>query len=71
MWDLALIEAILRPELASPVVVPAPLIHDMNTVEQAPDNPRLVTVFEAIDAPGMERDFWEAVDAALSSTESP
>ena len=36
------------------------------TVEQSPDNNRRVTVFEAIDAEAMARDFWKAVDAALA-----
>jgi len=66
MGDLALIEAVLRPKLANPMVVGAPIIHDANTVEQFPDNPRRVTVFEAIDADGMRRDFWKAVDAAIA-----
>lgn len=66
MWDVSLIEAILRPELATPVVVGAPIIHDAETVEQSPDNNRRVTVFEAIDAEAMARDFWKAVDAALA-----
>jgi hypothetical protein len=65
MWDVALIEALLRPELATPVVVGAPIIHDAEKVEQFPDNPRRVKVFEAIDADAMRRDFWEAIDAAL------
>jgi inosine-uridine nucleoside N-ribohydrolase len=66
MWDVALIEAVLRPELATPVVVGAPIIHDAETVEQFPENPRRVKVFQAIDAQGMRRDFWEAIDAALA-----
>lgn len=66
MWDIALIEAVLRPKLATPVVVGAPTIHDSKTVQQFPDNPRRVTVFEAIDADGMRRDFWEAIDAAIA-----
>ncbi len=66
MWDLALIEAVVRPELATPTVVGAPIIHDAETVEQFPDNPRRVTVFEAIDAEKMRRDFWEAIDAAIA-----
>ncbi len=66
MWDVALIEAILRPKLATPVVVGAPIIHDAQTVEQYPDNHRRVTVFEAIDAEGMARDFWKAIDAAIA-----
>ena len=66
MWDIALIEAVLRPELATAVVVGAPIIHDAQTVEQFPDNPRRVKVFEAIDAEGMQRDFWEAIDAAIA-----
>lgn len=66
MWDVALIEAILRPELATPVVVGAPIIHDAETVEQYPDNSRRVTVFEAIDADGMAHDFWNAIDAAIA-----
>lgn len=66
MWDVALIEAFLRPELATPVVVGAPIIHDAETVEQNPDNKRRVTVFEAIDANEMAREFWRAIDAAIA-----
>ncbi|MEO8271039.1 MAG: nucleoside hydrolase [Aureliella sp.] len=66
MWDVALVEAILRPQLATAVVVGAPIIHDAETVEQFPDNPRRVKVFEAIDASGMQRDFWDAMDAAIA-----
>ncbi|MEW4568347.1 nucleoside hydrolase [Tautonia sp. JC769] len=65
MWDIALVEALLRPDLATPVVVGAPIIHDAETVEQHPENPRRVTVFQAIDAEGMRRDFWEAIEAAI------
>ncbi|WP_197355661.1 nucleoside hydrolase [Aureliella helgolandensis] len=64
MWDVALIEAVLRPKLATPVVVGAPIIHDAQNVAQFPDNPRRVKVFEAIDSQGMARDFWDAMDAA-------
>ncbi|HUG17480.1 MAG TPA: hypothetical protein VMM56_00785, partial [Planctomycetaceae bacterium] len=66
MWDLALIEAVLRPKLATRVVVGAPIIHNAGKVEQFSDNPRRVTVFAAIDAEGMRRDFWEAIDAAIA-----
>lgn len=66
MWDIALIEAVVRPELATPAVVGAPIIHDAETVEQFPDNPRRVTVFEAINAEKMRHDFWEAIDAAVA-----
>jgi hypothetical protein len=66
MWDIALVEALLRPKLATPVVVGAPIIHNANTVEQFPENPRRVTVFEAIDSQGMQRDFWEAIDSAIA-----
>lgn len=66
MWDISLIEAVLRPKLATPIVVGAPIIHDAQTVEQYPDNSRRVKVFEAIDADGMARDFWEALDAAVA-----
>ena len=65
MWDVALIEAMLRPGLATRVVVGAPIIRDAATVEQFPDNPRRVTVFKSIDAEGMERDFWRAIDASI------
>ncbi len=67
MWDIALIEAVLRPQLATPVVVGAPIIHDAQTVEQFPDNQRRVKVFEAIDAEGMAGDFWEAMDKAIAN----
>lgn len=66
MWDIALIEAVLRPKLATGVVVGAPIIHNAGKVEQFPDNPRRVTVFAAIDAEGMRRDFWKAIDAAIA-----
>lgn len=66
MWDISLIEAILRPKLATPAVVGAPIIYDAQTVEQYPDNHRRITVFEAIDAEGMARDFWKAIDAAIA-----
>ncbi|MGE3316193.1 MAG: nucleoside hydrolase, partial [Planctomycetaceae bacterium] len=66
MWDIALIEAMLRPELATAQVVGAPIIHDAERVEQFPNNPRRITVFEAIDAEAMRRDFWEALDAAIA-----
>jgi len=66
MWDVALIEALLRPDLATSILVGAPVIHDAETVEQSPDNPRRVKVFEAIDEAGMEQDFWKAIDAALA-----
>lgn len=66
MWDVALIEALIRPELATPLIVGAPIIHNAESVEQFPGNPRQVKVFEAINADGMNRDFWEAVDAAIA-----
>jgi hypothetical protein len=71
MWDIALIEALLRPGLATRASVGAPIIHDAETVEQHPDNPRRVTVFKAIDVEGMRRDFWAALDAALAGDQSP
>jgi inosine-uridine nucleoside N-ribohydrolase len=66
LWDVALVEAILRPRLASAEEVGAPLIRDDAMVEQRPDNPRRVTVFRAIDAEGMRADFWAALDAAIA-----
>lgn len=71
MWDLALIEAMIRPGLAERVVVGAPRIHDAMNVEQFPDNPRKVTVFRTIDETGMARDFWDAIDAAIRSERFP
>lgn len=65
MWDLALIEAWLRPGLTTPVVVGAPRIHDASNVEQFAGNPRRVTVYSDIDEAGMARDFWNAIDAAV------
>ena len=67
MWDVALIEAVLRPKLASAVVVGAPIIHDAQTVEQSPDNNRRVKVFDAIDSEGMASDFWKAIDVAIAA----
>ncbi len=67
MWDVALIEAIVRPELATRSLVGAPKIHDAVNVEQYPDNPRRVTVFRAIDAKGMADDFWAEMGRAAKS----
>lgn len=67
MWDIALVQALLRPELATQVTVGAPIVHDADTVEQHPDNPRRVGVFETIDVRGMRRDFWRALDEAARS----
>jgi purine nucleosidase len=64
MWDIALIEAILRPGLATELIVGAPRIRSAEDVEQYPDNPRRIKVYAAIDAEGMRDDFWEAVLAA-------
>jgi purine nucleosidase len=48
MWDLALIEAIIRPELATAASFPGP-----------PENtPRQVMVYTNIKAAEMEADFW-------------
>ncbi len=69
MWDVALIEALLRPELATPVIVGAPIVHSADHVEQFPNNPRKLKVFSAIDAQGMSVDFWKAIDSALSKSE--
>lgn len=66
MWDVALVEAILRPELATEQTVGAPIIHSAAQVEQYPENPRRIRVFSAINAQGMQDDFWNAVDAAVS-----
>jgi purine nucleosidase len=65
MWDVALVEALLRPQFATEITVGAPIIHDAVTVEQFPDNPRKIKVFEAIDAQAMREDFWLAIDAAI------
>jgi purine nucleosidase len=55
IWDLALVEALLRPSLATEVEVQTP-----------PENAaRAIHVFRAIDAPAMRADFFSAVDAAF------
>ena len=60
MWDIALVQAFLRPHLARRTETGAPIVHDVDRVEQFPDNPRRVTVFSAIDVPGMLADYWDA-----------
>lgn len=51
MWDLALVQAILHPEMATEVQLTTP-----------PENTqRQVEVFSAIDAAAMQADFWRAV----------
>lgn len=70
-YDVALIEAVLRTKLATPVVVGAPVIHDAQTVEQFSDNNRRFKVFKAIDSEGMASDFWKAIDAAIATENDP
>jgi hypothetical protein len=52
IWDLALVEAVIQPEMAREIEVPTP-----------PENtPRKVWVFTSIDAAAMKADFFAAVD---------
>jgi inosine-uridine nucleoside N-ribohydrolase len=52
IWDLALVEAVVHPEMAREIEVPTP-----------PENtPRKVWVFTSIDAAAMKADFFAAVD---------
>ena len=54
MWDLALVEAILRPELAHEVQVATP-----------PENStRQVWVYDRIDVEAMQEDYWTAAKKA-------
>ena len=62
MWDLALIEAILRPELATAIEVGAPRVRDVRDIEQYPNNPRRVTVWVDIDEDAMLDDFWQTLE---------
>lgn len=62
MWDIAMVEAILRPELATAVTTGAPIVRGIRQVEQFPDNPRRVTVWVDIDAKKMLDDFWRVMD---------
>ncbi|NNE00329.1 MAG: nucleoside hydrolase [Pirellulaceae bacterium] len=51
MWDLALVEAILRPDLASELQVDTP-----------PENTRRkIWMYSRIDVPGMKADYWSTV----------
>lgn len=63
MWDIALVQALLRPARVSASVVPAPRVVSVDEVRQQPDNPRTVTVFHAIDVDAMRQDFWSALEA--------
>ncbi len=48
LWDLALVQAVLRPELAT-----------VTTVRTPPENtPRDIRLYRAIDVPGMRADFF-------------
>ncbi len=52
MWDIALIAAIARPELAKAVTTDAP-----------PENvKRSISVWVEIDAAGMREDFWRTLE---------
>ncbi len=56
MWDLALVEAIARPDLAHEIEVSTP-----------PENvQRKVFVYERVDTKAMQADWWEVVGKALS-----
>ena len=69
MWDIALVEAILRPELATAQTTGAPIVRGIRQVEQFPDNPRRVTVWADIDEKRMLEDFWQVLDKrALETT---
>lgn len=61
MWDVALVEALLRPSLARLERVGAPIVHSVDRVEQHPANPRQVHVWTDIDEAGMLEDFWRAL----------
>ena len=53
MWDLALVEALLNPELAMTIEVETP-----------PENEqRKVRLFKSIDQNSMREDYWKAIDA--------
>ena len=62
MWDIALVEAILRPELATAKTTGAPLVRGVREVEQFSNNPRRVTVWVDIDEKRMLDDFWRVLD---------
>lgn len=62
MWDIALVEAILRPELATVQTTGAPIVRGIRQVEQFPDNPRRITVWADIDETRMLEDFWQVLD---------
>lgn len=54
MWDLALIEAMLRPDLATEVEVMTP-----------PENTqRKVWMYDSIDTKGMRKDYWMVAEKA-------
>ena len=57
MWDLALVEAILRPDLATEVKVATP-----------PENTqRSIWIYDSIDTRGMHRDYWRSAERAARS----
>ena len=62
MWDIALVEAILWPDMATAKTTGAPIVHGVRKVEQFPDNPRRVTVWVDIDENSMLADFWRVLD---------
>jgi inosine-uridine nucleoside N-ribohydrolase len=62
MWDIALVEAILWPDMATAKPTGAPIVHGVRKVEQFPNNPRRVTVWVDIDEKRMLDDFWRVLD---------
>ena len=64
LWDIALIHVMIDPDHGQPVRVPAPKVHDDGSTTDAPESPRLVTVYADIDAQAIYRSYWEAVAAA-------
>ena len=66
MWDIALVEAILSPDMATAKTTGAPIVRGVQKVEQFPENPRRVTVWIDIDEKKrMLDDFWRVLDETV------
>ncbi len=57
MWDLALIEALLKPEMATRAKFTTP----------KENTNRIITIYTEIDVPAMSKDFWDKMESYLNS----
>ena len=59
MWDVAIVEAIIQPEMAT-----------LETFMSPPENtPRQIGIYTAIDTNAMHADFWRVLEEHLENAQ--